>query len=270
MKKLLKNSFVFPLAIVFAFGVSSNLLAQKKFEGYWEQESIRPEMGFGGKKTTSLEKEKTYYKPGKLKIENLTDGTVMIYRFDKELMWNIEKKNKTYQEITFAQMEAMKNSMSSAMQEEMKKMSPEQKQMMEKMMGKKFKSMFGGDEGGLQIRAKKTGKTKTLLSQKCEQVILSLNNSPMMEMWISDKYTMGTEFYEIYQKMGMMKGEYSEDIKNIRGIPLESKSSIDVGMGMGKIETSSKVTKIVPKSLSDSEFDLPGGLTKVESDDMPF
>lgn len=261
---------VLSLVILLVLGATFNLSAQKKFEGYWEQESIRPQMGFGGKKSTSVEKEKTFYKSGKLKIENLSTGKTMIYRFDKELMWNIDTKKKTYSEITFAQMEAMKSSMSSAMQEEMKKMSAEEKEMMQKMMGKKFNSLMGGDDGGLKVNAKKTGKTKTLLGQKCDHVVLSLNDSPMMEMWISDKYTMGQEYFELYKKMGMMKGEYSEDIKNIRGIPLESKASMDMGMGMGKIETSTTVTKIVPTSISDNEFDLPGGLKKMETESMPF
>jgi len=265
MKTLITRLAALAIILIAIAGNAPHLFAQKQFEGYWEQDAIRPAMPFNTKSTTT-EKEKTYYKTGKFKIENLTTGIIMIFRFDKEAMWTVDTKKKTYTEMTFAQMEAMRNSMSSAMKEQMKTMSDEQKKMMEKMMGNKFKSMMSGDPADLEIQVTKTGKSKTLLGYSCEEVLLKLNEEPMMEMWITNKFRMGQEYLDLYKKMGFMKGEYSEEVKKIQGIPLASKTTINIGTG--KMEVSTTVTKIVEQSVSDSEFDLPAGLKKTEHPGM--
>ncbi|MFZ5516092.1 MAG: DUF4412 domain-containing protein [Candidatus Zhuqueibacterota bacterium] len=265
MKTLTIRIVALAIILMAIAGSASHGFAQKQFEGYWEQDAIRPAMPFNTKSTTT-EKEKTFYKTGKFKIENLTTGLIIIFRFDKEVMWTVDTKKKTYTEMTFAQMEAMKNSMASSMQEQMKNMSDEQKQMMEKMMGKKFKSMMTGDPADLEIQVTKTGKSKTLLGYSCDEVLLKLNEEPMMEMWITNKFRMGQEYLDLYKKMGFMKGEYTDEVKKIQGIPLASKTTIDAGMG--KMEVSTTVTKIVEQSVPNSEFDLPAGLKKTEHPGM--
>ena len=175
-------------------------------------------------------------------------------------MWTVDNKNKSYTEMTFAQMQESMDKMKSVMKDQMKDMSPEQRQAMEKMMGKNLGKMFGGDESSFDITVKRTGKNKTILGYNCEQIFLNLNNEPMMEMWVTDKLSMGTDWLEVYQKMGLMKGNLSDEAKKINGIPLVNKITMD--LGMGKMESETEVTKVVKTSVSDSEFEVPKGYEK--------
>ena len=263
MKKGITNLTFSLLIVVFTLSLANTLaLGQKRFEGYLEQTTIRKsDMPMQPPKVT--EKEKVFYKAGKFKTKNLTTGKSMIYRFDKELMWTIDDKNKSYTEVTFAQMQEGMNKMRSAM----KDVSPENRKMMEKFMGKKMGKMFGGDEGGMEISIKRTGKKKKIMGYSCEQVFMNMNDEPMMEMWITKKYSMGDDFLKVYQKMGFMKGDLPKDAEKIQGIPLVTSMKID--MGMGKMETETKVTKLVKTSVSDGEFEVPRGYKK-KSSRMPF
>jgi hypothetical protein len=245
------------LAMIF-FCFNNDSLAQKRFEGYWEQQSTRTS-NLSGQPPTVIENEKVFYKSGKMKMANLSTGKIIIIRIDKELMWNLDSKTKVYNEMTFAEMEQNMARAQSAMKEQMNKKDPEQRKMMEKMMGKKMSDMFGS-EGGMEITLKRSGKKQKVMDYDCEQVIMFLNNEPLLEMWMTDKYDLGTEFLELYHRMGLMKGKLSEEAKKIRGISLLTKTAFDIGMG--KMESTTKVTRIVPTAVSDSEFEVPRGYTK--------
>jgi hypothetical protein len=254
------------MVAIFAISlIAAGAFAQKKFEGYWEQQTVR-------KSTLPMqpkevkENEKTFYKSGKMKMMNLTTGRTTIFRFDKELVWTVDEKKKTYDEMTFAQMQEGMNQMKSEMKKEMKGMSAEERKMMEKMMGKKMGGL-SDEEGEFEISVNRSGKKNKILDYNCEQVFLLLNNEPLMEMWVTDKFNLGTEFLEVYQKMGVMKGKLSDEAKKIRGIALLTKMSMN--LGMGKMDSESQVTKIVETSVSDNEFEVPGGYSKQKSR-MPF
>lgn len=262
MNRELSKLVVYCMVIIFAMSVFvPELFSQKKFEGYWEQQTVRKStMPMQPKEAKEI--EKTFYKSGKMKMLNQTTGRTTIFRFDKELVWTVDEKKKTYEEMTFAQMQQGMDQMKSEMKKEMKNMSPEERKMMEKMMGNKAGGMFG-EEQKFDITVKRSGKTKSILGYNCEQIFLKLNEDPMMEMWVTDKFNIGNEFLEVYQKMGFMKGNFSDEAKQIKGIPLLTKMSMD--MGMGKMDSESQVTKIVATSVSDSEFDVPSGYKKQKS-----
>ena len=81
--------------------ISSSAFAGKAFEGYWEQTSItKSTMPMQAKE--EQEKQVIHYKQGKMKIHDVDEGKVTIFRFDKELMWEIDLKRKSYTEVTFA------------------------------------------------------------------------------------------------------------------------------------------------------------------------
>jgi len=267
MKKLINSISICLLAAFFGLILlNTSVFAQKTFEGYLEQTTIRiSNMPMQPPKVT--ENEKIFYKSGKFKTSNLATGKDMVFRFDKELTWSIDHKNKSYTEMTFAQMQEGMDKMKSAMKESMKDMSPEERKMMEKMMGKNLGKMFGGEEPGIEMSVKRTGKKKTILGYNCELIYLNLNDEPMMEMWVTDKLSMGTDLLEVYEKMGFIKGNLTDEAKKINGIPLANKMTMD--MGMGKMESETEVNKVVKTSVSDSEFEIPRGYKKKESG-MPF
>jgi hypothetical protein len=252
---------IFFLVMFFVLSVINvNVFAQKKFEGYWESiTKSNSTMAMVPKKDN--EKQKSFYKSGKMKNLNLTDNKTMIFRFDKGLTWEINHNDKTYYEMTFEQMQAGMKNAKNKMAEAMKDMDPQQKEMMKKMMGNKMGSMFG-DSDTPMISFKNTSKKKTIKGYNCTLVLMYLGKDPMMEMWMTDKYNLGNDFVKIYQKMGVIKGNIPKNSK-LKGFPILTKTKID--MGMGKMESETTVTKIVKTSVSDKEFELPKGYKRLEN-----
>jgi len=239
---------------------TSNIFAQKKFEGYWETTTnSKSTMAMAPKKNN--EKQKNFYKAGKIKNVNLTENKTTIFRFDKDLMWDINHNDKTYNEMTFDQMQMEMKNAKNKMVEAMKDMDPQQQEMMKKMMGNKMGTMLGQSETPM-ISFKNTGKKKTIKGYNCSLVIMYMGEDPLMEMWMTNKYNLGDDFIKIYQKMGVIKGKIPKNSK-LKGFPILTKMKID--MGMGKMESETTVTKIVKTSVSDKEFELPKGYRKIEN-----
>ncbi|MDZ7331188.1 MAG: DUF4412 domain-containing protein [candidate division KSB1 bacterium] len=235
------------------------------FEGYLEQ-TVITKSTMPRQPSQKTEQHKAFYKSGKFKSADLTNGEDMILRFDKELMWTVNHKEKSYTEMTFADMQKGMTDMQSAMQQEMKKMSPEERKAMEQMLGKDLGKMFT-DQSLFEISFKKTGKTKMILGYDCEQVFFNLDDEPIMEMWLTSKLNMGSEWVDIYEKLGMMKVKLSSEARKLRGLPLLTK--INSETGMVKIEIITETTRVVKTSISDSEFEVPRGYTK-KSLETPF
>jgi hypothetical protein len=259
IRRMLMKKLMFLMLILTM--VSSAAFAGKVFEGYWEQTSVtKSTMPMQPEEET--EKQVIHYKQGKMKIHDVDEGKVTIFRFDKELMWEIDLNRKSYSEVTFAGMQAQVDQAKESMKElqgELDAMSPEQRKMMEKMMGKKLKSMLG-DDGGMQmsITAEYLGEKKTINGYACKKVQYYMNGEPFTTVWLTDKYYLEHDFMDVYHKMGMVKGEFSESVRKVRGFPIES--DFKMKTGMGDIETRTTVTKIVTQSVPDSEFALPKGL----------
>ena len=172
--------------------VNSNLFAQKVFEGYWESETITKST-LPMQPANKIEKQKTYFKNGKMKTVNTTDNTTIIYRFDKGVAWTLDRKNKTYNEMHFDQLQAGMKNAKNKMAQAMKEMDPEEREMMKKMMGGKMGAMMGQSEEPA-ISFNHTGKKKTIKGYSCSQVIMNLGDEPMMEMWMTNKFNLGNDF----------------------------------------------------------------------------
>ncbi|MBD3287766.1 hypothetical protein GF337_03090 [candidate division KSB1 bacterium] len=261
---MLKNLRIFIIAFIGILLLGSQIYAQETFEGYWEQttKSNSPYQTFS--KSKGDEAQRVYYKNGKMKIEDKDGGNVVIMRLDKEVTWMIDKKKGVYTEMTMSDMKAQMNKANEAMQKmqkQMEDMPPEQRKMMEKMMGDKMKSMASGE--GMNITVKKTDETKTINGYNCRKIVYYSGDEPIMDIWLTDKYQLGSEFVKSYAQMGLIKGDLSEATKNMKGFPIKSEMQMDAGMGK-KIESTTTVTKIVPTSVSDSQFELPKGLKKTE------
>ena len=251
MNRLIKCMLLFALLLV---TVTCQSNAQKIFEGSWIQTS-ETKSSVPGAPAQDVKKQQVFFKADKMKTVDLNTGDMMILRLDKELMWNVNKAKGTYTEVKFSEVQSgMKE-----MQAEMKKMSAEERKMMKKMMGGKMNSIMG-EEGKMNISIKKTGERKTIGGFKCKKYVYYLDNDPMVDFWMTDKYQLGSEFVEVYQKMGMFKGNITEESKKMKGFPIQTHSKIETGMG--KFESVVTVTKITPKSISNSEFNLPKGLKK--------
>ncbi|MDW7681387.1 MAG: hypothetical protein SCK70_12535, partial [bacterium] len=228
MKNQLKLTILSVTICLLLMGMStSNLFAQKTFEGYWESETITKST-MPGMPSSEIETQKAFYKQGKMKIQQFTENSDIILRLDKDLSWTVDHANKSYQEVRFEDVEKEVKAAKSKMAEEMKKMSPEQQEMMKKMMGDKMGSMLGDAETP-SISFKKTGETKTISGFKCKQVMMMLDGDPFMEMWLTPDYNLGDEFLKVYQNMGLLKGKLPNDV-DLKGFPIYTKMEMDTGM----------------------------------------
>ncbi len=224
---------------------------------------------------------KTYVDSDRLRIETQGLGAmqIVIFRQDKGLFWMIDQKTSTYMEVTKQDLLKMKAKMGEAktmMDEQMKNLPPEQRQMMEKMM-----------KGRMPVTQAATATTtykKVASGQKVNQWVCAKyeghrENKKVKEVWTTDWKSFGltpeafnvmkdiSEFFEGFTKdMGAsydkIGSEEWEKEKGYSGIPVKTLSFTD-----GQLRTTSEVTEVRRENLSASLFELPSGLTKKE---MPF
>ena len=245
------------------------------FEGHWLQTTVsESEIPMAGKQTEKT-KQKVFYKPGMIKVIDLGEDGVTIIRMDKELVWDIDMEDSMYTEMTFAEMEKMseegKQQMARAraeMEEQMKDMSPEERAMMEKMMGSKMSKMLGGDDDAGELSLKRTGKKEKISGHECQQVVVTIDDDPFVEMWVTDKYELGGELFTMYEKMNLFNFKPSEEMKKFKSFPMKTVFTMDMGMGTMKNVTT--VSEVVKTSVKDSEFQLPKGLNLKKEDRMKF
>ncbi|UCE20230.1 MAG: hypothetical protein JSV84_07815 [Gemmatimonadota bacterium] len=243
------------------------------FEGYWLQTTIsESEMSMTGKSSEKT-KQKVFYKPGMIKIVDLGEDEITIVRMDKELVWDIRVEDSTYTEMTFAQMEKMseegKKQMAAArveMEQQMKDMSPEERAMVEKMMGSQMSKMLGGGDETGELILERTGKKEKISGHDCQQVVVTIDDDPFVEMWVTDEYELGGELFTIYEKMNLFKYKPSEDMNTFKSFPM--KTIFTINMGMGTMRNVTTVSEVVKTSLKDSEFELPKGLRLEKDENM--
>lgn len=243
------------------------------FEGYWVAKSVSQSTGMMATgKSSEISEEITYYKDGKVRHELKDQNQIIITRTDLELVWMIDKVQGTYTEMKFedmkASMQMAKNAFNSPeMQTAMEDMTPEQREMIEKMtgrkMGKKEKPM------SFDLRIEPTGKKETISGEKCEIVNVFMGENQIMQMWLSDKYDIGKEFYKTYERMGVFSDATNKSWENMKGFPMKTVVTISMG-NMGSTTTTSTIEKVVKTSVSDSQFELPKGLKKTATPMMNF
>lgn len=254
------GSRFFGTVLVILFSVisfSANLHAQKQFEGWWESETVTKSSTVMGS-TSDIKHSKTFYKSKKMKEVDLDENIVEIYRLDKGLVWTLNPERKIYFEVRFEDIDKQMKQIQQQMAEKMEQLDPQQRQMMQEMLGEKFNAMF--DRSSMQASFKVTGKTKNINGYKCKQVIMLLNKSPLMEMWLTDRYNLGNDFIEYYEKSGLVKGKIS-NAKELSGFPIYTKMETTTKLGNSVEETT--VKKIVQTKIVDKEFEIPAGYKKV-------
>ena len=236
------------------------------FEGFWTSQSITKSSGmmFGGNQD-KIEKQTTFYKKGKMRIES-DDGEIIIIRPDLELSWQINKTEGTYTEIKFAEiksgMDMVKNMMESEeMQNALKDMPPEQREMMEKMMGKSKKHKSKGLS--MDIKVVHTGKTEKVNGEKCEIVKVMSGDKTMMTFWMAKNFDMGRDIYKQYEAMGIFSKASNKEFAKLKGFPM--KTVTNMGFGGMSTNVTSTVTKIKKTRVSDKKFELPKGFKKLEN-----
>lgn len=252
-RNLVRNALVALIALGFVAMASAQGL-------YWESTMTGGPMG--------EEHQQMWIAPKMMKMMTKETGEMVIIRLDKDKFITVDPKEKTYSEMTFAEMESAMKKASGKMdkhmvelQKQLADMPEEQRKMMEKMMGK---TMPGSAAKDAKVEVKKTGDKKEINGFACTKLVVMQDDKDMMTLWVT-KDVSGfesmrkdwEEFSKRMMAMNPMAGKgMGEAFKKVDGFPIQTE--------MGGAFTST-VTKIEKKTAPASEFEVPAGYTKTDS-----
>lgn len=245
------------MVALFAIGLTGTTFAQGL---YWESTISGGSVG--------ERNEQMWAVPKKMKGVTKGTGETFIVRLDKEVFITIDPTEKTYSEMTFAEMEEMMkkvggemDSKMAEMQKQLAAMPEEQRKMVEKMMPGM------GAAKDAKVDVKNTGDKKTISGFSCTKVVVTQDGKDMMTLWVTKDVSgfdaMRKDWEEFSKRMMAMnpmggKG-LGEAFKKIDGFPIQTE------MGQGITST---VTKIEKKTATASEFEVPAGYKKVKASMM--
>jgi len=207
-----------------------------------------------------------YYMPGKFKVVSADNGETIVLRLDKEIIYTIDPNDKTYSEMTFAEMEASMKKAGARMdahmaelQKQLESMPEEQRKMMEQMMVDKMPGMK--KEGKVEV--KKTSDKKTISGYACVKSVITEDGKELMTVWatkdMKDFNVIRKDMEEFGRRMAamnpMMPKGFLEAMAKIEGFPIET----SMGTTMKQV-----VTKVERRSTPAGEFEVPAGYKKVD------
>lgn len=251
--------------LLFFFGLLCSSWSNVHADMYIEAKTTEYAMG---QQTGQERLEKTYLTADKMKTMD-AEGEIVILRLDKGLMWNIDRNEKKYTEITFEEMRQMAQQAMKIMEDTLAELSPEEKEQMEQYMPQL--STLKRPE----IKIEKTGKTKDISGYKCELIIVS-SDTTKSEMWVTDQLQYDKDAKKFLESISATFSDIAslreqatmyQSLIKIEGFPMETK--ITTTVGPRSFSSVSTVTTVENKKIKDSEFDLPLGLTKIRAPGTP-
>jgi hypothetical protein len=219
---------------------------------------------------------------GPPQVTLVQDGNIRASRGDQGGMivkgttiYFLDDKRKSYRQMDKAQMQQMAGKANAAMaqmQEKMKNMTPEQRAMMERMMGGQIP---GGMNAGKPdvYDTKDTGKSDTVEGRKCQIWQITRNGALIEEVCavpfssLPGKENLEKSFKEIAEVFAdITKGMPNADAAvkartNVNGYPVRTRGYDASGKLRGN-ET--VLTKWAEESLPASTFDIPAGYKQQE------
>jgi hypothetical protein len=214
---------------------------------------------------------------GKIRMNIPKNNNGMILK--NSIMYVLDDKKKTYMEMDKATMKKTADQAGAAMkqmQEQMAKMSPEQRAQMEKMMGGNMPpGMMSGKPDTWDV--KNTGKSDTSEGRKCTIWTLNKNGKLHEELCVvpfaslPGKEDFEKTFKELAESFAGMTdglpgaGDSVKARNSIKGYPIRTRFFEPTGAERA-MET--VVTKWVEESIPSSSFDVPAGYKKREMPKM--
>lgn len=227
---------------------------------YWQSKTT----GTVGEATSE-----TFLVPRKMKVvHHGRDASILIIRLDRELMWDIDPAEKTYSEMTFAEMEAMMNKAAGKMdaarekmREEMRNMPEEQRKMVEKMMGGKVPGL--SPEGSAPVKVTNTGERKTIGGYACTKYVVQQGDQTLSTMWVTNDVKgfagLAEDWKKFSRRMANLVQRFGKEMadayRSIDGFPMQMETA-------GIVTT---VTAVEQRATPASEFEVPAGYKKVKS-----
>lgn len=214
---------------------------------YIDENGMKAESGSGGEKNT------------------------VIFRSDKEVLWVINEADRSYTEMTRNDVRKIKGQMDEAMrmmQEQMKNLPPEQREMMESMM--KGKAMPVQPE---KTVFKKVASGVMVNTWKCDKYEGYRGGQLTEEVWTASWEALGIEQndFKVMQSMGEFMSELAPDAASYfdvgsdewekeQGYPGVPVRTISYSMGEKAFQT--EIKEIKRQKVDSSLFELPKGLSR--------
>jgi hypothetical protein len=188
----------------------------------------------------------------------------------------IDDKRKQYREMTKEDLKKLAAEASDAMaklQNKLKSMSPEQRAMMEKMMGNRIPGGLGATDKPDTWESKDLGTTATVEGRRCHNWNLVRNGAPFQELCVVPFNSLpGKEdVQKVFREMADAFGDLAKSMPGadqsvkariaINGYPVRTRS---YGSDGQLRPTETVLTKWVEESIPASTFDVPAGYTKAE------
>jgi Domain of unknown function (DUF4412) len=203
-----------------------------------------------------------YYSATKIRMSNGEQDTILDMAAGKII--SIDNKKKEYSEMTMAEMQQAMQAASAKMEEAMKNMPPNVREMMEKRMG--------GMAGGAPAVEVTKGGTRTVAGYPCQEYTIAMGESVKTETCNTTAIKVPFDPVQ-FRKMwsasmpGLMRAAQSskfvEQMQQVRGLPLAETTSFHM---MGHGSTSSKeATEVKMGAIPASVFEPPAGYKQVES-----
>lgn len=226
---------------------------------YWQSKTT----GTVGESTSE-----TYIMPRMMKVvHHGGDASILIIRLDREVFWDLDPAEKTYSEMTFAEMEEMMNKMAGKMdaamkkmREEMRNMPEEQRKMMMEMMGGQMPGM--SPESTAPVKVHKTGEKKTISGYACTKYVVRQGEQTLSTMWVTKDIgtfaALAEDWRKLSQRMARLAERFGKGLadayKDLDGFPMQTEMS-------GIVTT---VTKLETRSIASNEFEVPSGYRRVK------
>jgi hypothetical protein len=216
--------------------------------------------------TTS--QNKTYLEKDRVRMEMKGAAThqIFIFRQDKELFWFIDNKTSTYSEINKQDLDKMKSALEQ-MEEQMKNIPPEKREMVEKMMRGKMPSQPP------KPQYKKVGSGEKVNQWICDKFEGYRDNKKGEDIWTTDPKNLGLtpddfnvlqEIGKFFEGFGKMASSFYkvgspdwEKDNGYSGIPIKT-----ITYSGDQVAETMELKEIQHQDISPTLFDLPGGLKK--------
>jgi hypothetical protein len=193
----------------------------------------------------------------------------------------VDDKRHQYREMTKEDLKKLAAQASDAvakMQQKMQSMSPEQRAMMEKMMGNRIPGGLGAADKPDTWDSKDLGTTAMVEGRRCHNWILMRNGAPFQDLCVVPYETLpGKEdARKVFKELAEAFGDLAKSMPGsdhaakaraaINGYPARTRLYGADGQPRG---TETVLTKWVEESIPASTFEVPAGYTKAELPTLP-
>lgn len=210
---------------------------------------------------------KTFAVPKKMKREEAS-GTFLV-RLDKETIYFLNPKAKTYWEATFADLEKSVQGLADQkeqLKKSLEKLPPEQRALVEKQLGRQLgESPTGKDGTGAEtpVVVQKTSDQRKIAGHSCARYVGKEGDKEVLVVWSTSEVkgfeALRKDWLEVMKRMAALNPQLQKGraaaLEKVEGFPLETDVS--------GIKTT--VTKVEERATPDADFEVPADFTKTKS-----